>query len=268
MKKSKASIVFIVITILLDAIGIGIVIPILPDVIRRFGSDPSFVSTYFGYFISVYALMQFLASPLLGSLSDRFGRRPVLLVSLLGAGLDYILMAFAPSMIFLFIGRIISGLTGASMTVASSYIADISDDHNRTSNFGLIGASFGVGFIVGPALGGFVGSYGHQWPFLLASFLSLSNFVFGLFILPESLPIDKRRNVEIARMNPFKSIGKILFKFSMLKQIHLEERPHQSNGSILYIFTASKKLEMVLPKMLECKHKHVNQTIIDSFCTT
>ena len=187
--------------------------------------------------------MQFLASPLLGSLSDRFGRRPVLLVSLLGAGLDYILMAFAPSMIFLFIGRIISGLTGASMTVASSYIADISDDHNRTSNFGLIGASFGVGFIVGPALGGFVGSYGHQWPFLLASFLSLSNFVFGLFILPESLPIDKRRNVEIARMNPFKSIGKILFKSPMIVLVWmylLTNLAGQSHPSIWTLYTQYK----------------------------
>jgi DHA1 family tetracycline resistance protein-like MFS transporter len=216
MKKSQASIIFIVITILLDAIGIGIIIPILPDVIRRFGTDSDFVSTYFGYFISVYALMQFLASPLLGSLSDRFGRRPVLLVSLLGAGLDYILMAFAGSMPLLFIGRVISGLTGASMTVASSYMADISNDTNRTANFGLIGASFGVGFIVGPVLGGFVGSFGHQYPFLLASVLSLSNFFFGLFVLPESLPENKRRKVDLHRMNPFKSLGKILFKSPMV----------------------------------------------------
>ncbi|MGZ3790093.1 MAG: TCR/Tet family MFS transporter [Bacteriovorax sp.] len=243
MKKSEASILFIVVTILLDAIGIGIVIPILPDVIRRFGNDPSFVSTYFGLFISAYALMQFLASPLLGALSDRFGRRSVLLVSLLGASLDYILMAFAPNMFFLFIGRIISGLTGASMTVATSYIADISADHNRTANFGLIGASFGVGFIIGPALGGFVGSYGTSYPFLLASLLSLFNFVFGLFILPESLPLEKRRKVEISRMNPFKSIGKILFKTPMIIFIWmylLINLGGQSHPSIWTLYTQYK----------------------------
>jgi DHA1 family tetracycline resistance protein-like MFS transporter len=243
MKKLEASLVFVVITILLDAIGIGIVIPILPDVIRRFGHDPSFVSTYFGYFISVYALMQFLASPLLGSLSDRYGRRPVLLVSLLGAGLDYILMAFAPSMFFLFIGRIISGLTGASMTVASSYIADISTDHNRTANFGLIGASFGVGFIIGPVLGGFAGSFSPHYPFLLASLLSLGNFFFGLFILPESLPENKRRKVELARMNPFKSIGKILFKSPLVIFIWmylLINLGGQSHPSIWTLYTQYK----------------------------
>lgn len=243
MKKLEASLVFVVITILLDAIGIGIVIPILPDVIRRFGHNPAFVTTYFGLFISIYALMQFLASPLLGTLSDRFGRRPVLLVSLLGAGLDYILMGFAPSMLILFIGRVISGLTGASMTVASSYIADISTDTNRTANFGLIGASFGVGFIVGPVLGGFVGSFGPQYPFLLASFLTLGNFFFGLFILPESLPESKRRKVEFARMNPFKSIGKILFKSPLMIFIWmylLINLGGQSHPSIWTLYTQYK----------------------------
>ena len=175
---------FIFITILLDAIGIGIVIPILPEVIRRFGNNEIFVNTYFGYFISVYAFMLFIASPFLGYLSDRFGRRPVLLVALCGAGFDYLLMAFAPNLLILFIGRIFSGLSGASMSVAASYIADVSNDSNRTSNFGMIGAAFGVGFVVGPALGGLVGSFGHNWPFILAAGLSLTNFIFGYFVLP------------------------------------------------------------------------------------
>jgi DHA1 family tetracycline resistance protein-like MFS transporter len=217
MSKSQARMTFIFVTILLDAIGIGIVVPILPEVIRRFGTNEAFVSTFYGYFISVYSFMLFFASPFLGSLSDRFGRRPVLLIALCGTALDYILMAFAPNMIILFIGRIISGLTGASMTVASSYIADVSTDENRTSNFGMIGAAFGVGFVVGPALGGLVGSFGHQWPFILAATLSLINFIFGIFVLPESLPKSKRKkNFELTQMNPIKSVIKVLFNSPLI----------------------------------------------------
>ncbi|WP_413582579.1 TCR/Tet family MFS transporter [Bdellovibrio sp. HCB288] len=214
-KSSSASVRFIFATIFLDALGIGVLIPVFPDVIRRFGHDPSFVNHYFGYFISVYALMQFLASPVLGSLSDRFGRRPVLLVSLLGAGLDYLLMAFAPTLGILFAGRIISGLTGASMTVASSYMADISDDTNRSANFGMIGAAFGLGFIVGPALGGMLGHYGYQAPFIAAAAFNLLNFAFGYFILPESLDEAHRRKIEWGRLNPFQSLFKVLFKPGM-----------------------------------------------------
>lgn len=210
MNRKTASIQFIFATILLDALGIGIIIPILPDVIRRFGTDPDFVNHYYGYFISVYALMQFMASPILGTLADRFGRRPVLLVSLCGAGLDYILMAFAPQLWILFVGRVISGLTGASMTVASSYMADLSDDSNRAANFGMIGAAWGIGFIVGPLVGGALGVYGHEAPFLAAAALSLANFVFGVFVLPESLPSEKRRHIEFSRMNPFASLMKVL----------------------------------------------------------
>lgn len=210
-KASKAaSVRFIFMTILLDALGIGLLIPVFPEVIRRFGHNPEFVNHYFGYFISVYALMQFLASPVLGAISDRFGRRPVLLVSLLGAGLDYILMAFAPTMGILFAGRIISGLTGASMTVASSYMADISDDSNRSANFGMIGAAFGLGFIIGPGLGGLLGHYGHQAPFIGAAVLNILNFAFGYFILPESLDEAHRRHVILGKLNPFRSLFKIL----------------------------------------------------------
>lgn len=205
-KNLEASRIFIFITVLLDAIGIGIIIPIMPEIIKRFGTDPQFVSTYFGYFISVYAFMQFVASPFLGALSDKYGRRPVLLFSLLGGGLDYLLMAFAPSLFILFIGRIIAGLTGANQTVASSYMADISDDSNRAKNFGLIGAAFGVGFVIGPALGGFVGSFGHHYPFIVAAVMTLINFLFGFFILPESLPENARRHMEISKINPINSI--------------------------------------------------------------
>lgn len=219
MTTRTASVQFIFATIFLDALGIGILIPVLPGLIRRFSSDPGFISQYFGYFISVYALMQFLASPILGALSDRFGRRPVLLVSLLGAFLDYLLMAFAPNLSILFLGRVIAGLTGASMTVATAYMADISDDGNRSANFGMIGAAFGFGFIVGPALGGFIGSQGDHYPFLAAAVLNLLNFIFGLLILPESLPANLRRKIEMHKLNPLKSLTKVLKPSSTLALI-------------------------------------------------
>lgn len=244
MKKSEARMTFIFITILLDAIGIGLIVPILPEVIRRFGTDEAFVSSYFGYFISIYSLMLFLASPFLGSLSDRFGRRPVLLVALFGSGIDYLLMAFSPSLLLLFIGRIISGLTGASLTVASSYIADISNDKNRTANFGLVGAAFGIGFVVGPALGGLVGSYGHHLPFIVAAILTLSNFVFGLFVLPESLIKEKRKDkIDFSQMNPFKSVFKVLFQSkgtTLIWAFFLTNLAGQSHPSIWALYTHYK----------------------------
>lgn len=210
MKPTRAGAQFIFITMFLDALGVGILIPVFPDVIRRFGTDPSFVSHMFGYFIAAYALMQFMASPVLGSLSDRYGRRPVLLLSLFCAGIDYLVMAFAPNLWILFLGRVISGLTGASMTVASSYMADISDDSNRSANFGLIGAAFGLGFIVGPALGGVLGGWGPTAPFLLAAAMNLLNFAFGWIVLPESLPAESRRQVDLKKLNPFKSVIRVL----------------------------------------------------------
>ncbi len=244
MKNSQARMTFIFITILLDAIGVGLVIPILPEVIRRFGADEAFVSTYFGYFISLYSLMLFIASPLLGSLSDRFGRRPVLLIALLGAGLDYLLMAFAPTLTILFIGRVISGLSGASITVASSYIADVSTDENRTKNFGLIGAAFGLGFVVGPAVGGLIGKYGHSWPFILAAIMSLTNFIFGLFVLPESLPKERRKTkIDRSQLNPLTSVITALFYSPaaiLVWAFFLTNLAGQSHPSIWALFTHYK----------------------------
>lgn len=208
--KSQAKVRFIFITILLDAIGLGLLIPVLPDVLRRFGTDPAFVSTNFGYFISLYALMQFVASPVLGSLSDRYGRRPILLVSLLAAGVDYLFMAFAPTLGLLYVGRFISGLTGASQTVASSYMADISTDKDRSANFGMIGAAFGVGFILGPLIGGLVSRWGFQAPFMAAAVLNVANFCYGLFVLPESLDLEHRREIHWKSLNPLRSVVKVL----------------------------------------------------------
>ena len=205
-----AAVRFIFVTILLDAIGLGVIIPVLPDVLRRFSSDPTYVSEHFGLFIGVYAFMQFIASPILGSLSDRHGRRSILLSSLLGAALDYLFMAFAPTLPLLFVGRVISGLTGASMTVASSYMADVSDDKNRSANFGMIGAGWGLGFIVGPLLGGLMSGLGPKAPFLAAACLNFCNFLYGLFVLPESLPAHRRRKVEARELNPLRTVARIL----------------------------------------------------------
>lgn len=208
MNKRQASLAFIFVTATLDMIGMGIVIPSLPHIMGRY-VEAQEVSSYYGYFISLFALMQFLASPLLGALSDRFGRRPILLNSLLIAGLDYILMAFAPSIGWLFFGRVISGLTAACFTVAMAYIADISTDENRSKNFGLIGAAFGLGFIIGPLLGGLLSKLGPQYPFLMAAALNLLNFAFGLFVLPESWPKEKRRKVEMKKLNPVATLAHI-----------------------------------------------------------
>ncbi len=209
-KNSTARVQFIFFTILLDAISVGLLIPVLPDVLKRFSLSGAEVSEYFGYFLGLFSLMQFVASPILGALSDRYGRRPVLLISLLGAGLDYLLMAFAPNLTILFLGRIISGLTGANLTVASSYMADISDDSNRSANFGLIGAAFGVGFIAGPLLGGVLSHLGPQAPFIGAAILNLLNFFFGVFVLPESLSLTNRRKSQLRHLNPFVSIFRVL----------------------------------------------------------
>lgn len=210
IQRQQKTIYFIFFTIVLDMIGIGLIIPVLPDVIRRFVTDPEAINHYFGYFVALYALMQFFASPVLGSFSDRFGRRPILLISLLGSSIDYIFMAYAPSLTLLFVGRMISGLTGASIAVANSYIADISDDKNRSANFGLIGAAFGIGFILGPLMGGLLGHFGAHVPFLAAAALNFINFLFGIFVLPESLKLENRRKIEIKKLNPFSSLAKIL----------------------------------------------------------
>lgn len=212
----NSAIVFIFITLLVDVIGIGIIIPVLPDLIQEVaGVSISEASVIGGILISAFSVMQFLFSPVLGNLSDQYGRRPILLISLFGFGLDYLLMAFAPSLGWLFLGRILAGIMGASFTTASAYIADVSTPEKRAQNFGLIGAAFGLGFIIGPALGGVLGGYGTRVPFYGAAALTLLNWLYGFFILPESLSADNRRKFEWSRANPIGSL-KHLQKFPVI----------------------------------------------------
>lgn len=205
--RSKASLGFIFTTVLIDVIGLGIIIPVVPSLIEKLiDGGISEASKYGGWLMFSYAIMQFFFAPVLGELSDRLGRRPVLLVALFGLGLDYIFHAYAPSIIWLFVGRIIAGICGASYTVANAYIADISTPDKKAQNFGLIGAAFGVGFIIGPVIGGIASKWGVQMPFMVAAALTFLNFTFGYFILPESLPKEKRRSFNIKRANPIGSL--------------------------------------------------------------
>ncbi|MFM8914322.1 MAG: TCR/Tet family MFS transporter, partial [Flammeovirgaceae bacterium] len=203
----RPAIGFIFVTLLIDTIGFGIIIPVMPNLISQLANVTiSDASKLGGYLLFAFAVMQFLFAPIMGGLSDQYGRRPVLLASLLGFGLDYVLLAFAPSYSWLFIGRIIAGALGASFTTASAYIADISTAENRAQNFGMVGAAFGLGFIIGPAIGGLLGSYGARVPFLFAASLSLINCLYGFFILPESLKAENRRAFEWKRANPVGSL--------------------------------------------------------------
>jgi len=206
-EKRPAALGFIFITLLLDVIGLGIIIPVLPSLISEMiDGDLSVASQYGGWLMFAYAGMQFLFAPVLGGLSDRFGRRPVLLASLFGFGIDYLVVAFAPNILWLFVGRIIAGITGASFTTASAYIADISTPEKRAQNFGIIGAAFGLGFIIGPVIGGVLGQFGPRVPFFAAAGLTLLNWLYGYFVLPESLPESKRRPFDIKRANPLGSL--------------------------------------------------------------
>jgi DHA1 family tetracycline resistance protein-like MFS transporter len=203
----KAAIGFIFITLLIDVTGLGIIIPVVPKLIEGLiNGNISEASKYAGWLGFSYAIMQFVFAPVIGNLSDQFGRRPVLLLSLLGFGIDYLFLAFAPTIGWLFLGRLIAGIFGASFTTASAYIADISTPENRAQNFGMIGAAFGIGFIIGPVVGGLLGQYGARIPFIAAAALSLLNALYGYFVLPESLPADHRRKFEWKRANPLGSL--------------------------------------------------------------
>ena len=208
MTPRKPALVFIFITLFLDVLGIGLVVPVLPKLVEQLaGGGVDRASYLFGWLVGLYALMQFLFAPVIGNLSDRFGRRPVILISLFGSGIDYFLLAWAPTLPWFFLGRILSGISGANFSAAAAYIADVSPPEKRAANFGLIGAAFGLGFIFGPALGGWLGEYGLRIPFIAAGILTLINWLYGFLILPESLKAENRRPFSLRRSNP---IGALL----------------------------------------------------------
>jgi len=203
LRVRQASVAVILITVFIDMVGIGIVFPIMPKLIQSMlGGDVAGASAFYGVLVGLYYLMNFLASPALGGLADAIGRRPVILASLAALGVDYVILALAPNLWWLAVGRIVSGVLGATYTAASAYMADISPPEKRAQNFGLIGAAFGVGFIAGPVIGGLLGEIGPRLPFVAAACLSLANCLFGIFVLPESLKPEHRRPFRLSDANP------------------------------------------------------------------
>lgn len=203
MRARRSSVIFVLITLFIDVLGMGLVIPIVPKLVERLmGGAVAEASFVYGLLISLYALMQFVSAPVLGALSDRFGRRPVILLALLGLGCDYVLLSLAPDIWWLVAGRAIAGVCGASYTAAGAYLADVSPPEQRAANFGLIGVAFGLGFIAGPALGGLLGAGDLRLPFIVAAGLSFANLLFGFVVLPESLAPEHRRPIVLAQTNP------------------------------------------------------------------
>ena len=244
MAQSRAAAInFIFITLLIDVMGWGLIIPVMPELISQLKNIPiNEASPYGAWLLSVYAITQFLFAPVIGNLSDKYGRRPVLLCSLIGFGIDYLFLALAPSYGWLFLGRIIAGITGASFTTASAYIADISTAETRAKNFGMIGAAFGLGFIIGPALGGLLAGWGIRAPFYAAAVLCLLNTLYGYFVLPESLSKEHRREFHWKRANPFGSLllfkrypvlGKLAFSFFL---IYMAAQSVQGNWNFFTIY--------------------------------
>lgn len=237
----RAAFAFIFVTVMLDMMALGVMIPVLPKLVIEFErGDTASAAVMFGLFGTVWAAMQFLFMPLVGNLSDRFGRRPVILLSNLGLGLDYLLMAVAPSLAWLFVGRAISGIVSASFSTAGAYIADITPPERRAARFGMLGAAFGVGFIIGPAFGGLLGGIDLRLPFWVAAGLSLLNAAYGLFILPESLPPERRATFSWRKANPFGAL-KFLHSHSTLLALaaaaFLSRLAHDSLSStyVLYV---------------------------------
>ncbi|MBI3504303.1 MAG: TCR/Tet family MFS transporter [Proteobacteria bacterium] len=237
-----AAIVFIFVTVVLDVLAMGIIIPVLPALVREFlGGDTAKAAEVFGVFGTTWAAMQFVCAPIIGVLSDMFGRRKVILLSNFGLGLDYIVMAVAPTLPWLFLGRVVSGITGASWTTAGAYIADVSPPEKRAQGFGILGAAFGLGFVLGPALGGVLGSIDIRLPFWAAAALTLVNAMYGVFVLPESLPPEKRRPFEWRRANPLGSL-KLLRSHHELWGLagvnFLYNLAHQSLQSVFVLYGA------------------------------
>ncbi len=242
--KARLPFVFIIITLMLNSIGIGLIIPVMPGLIRDLtGGTISDASLWGGLLATTYAVMQFIFSPMMGNLSDRFGRRPVLLVSLLAMGLDYIVLSVAGTIWLLFIGRLVAGITGATFATASAYVADITPKEKRAANFGIVGAAFGIGFVFGPAFGGLLGEYGARAPFIAAAAVSLLNVAFGYFVLPETVTDKNRRKFEWKRANPLGAISAIRRIPHMTQLVFLFlvfTISHQSYQAVWSYFTIEK----------------------------
>lgn len=250
-KQKKAAIGFIFLTLVIDITGWGIIIPVVPKLIQELtGGDLSDASKIGGWLLFTYAFTQFLLSPLIGNLSDKYGRRPIILFSLLGFSIDYLFIAFAPTLIWLFVARFISGITGASITTATAYIADISTPENRAKNFGMIGAAFGIGFIIGPVIGGLLGHFGPRVPFYAAAVLCFINFLYGYFVLPESLEKENRREMDWSKVNPIRAIinlkkyPKIFGLFISIILVYIGSHAVHSNWSYftMYQFHWTEKM--------------------------
>lgn len=201
---------FILVTLFIDILGIGIVIPVLPELVKELvGSETQIAGIYVGVIGASYSLMQFLFAPIMGALSDRFGRRPIILASLFGLGIDFLIQGMAPTIAWLFLGRVMAGIMGGSFTTANAYIADVSTPETRARNFGMMGVMFGLGFMFGPAMGGLLGHVNLRLPFFVSAGLALVNCVYGYFVLPESLPPEKRGSFSLAKANPFRTIAQL-----------------------------------------------------------
>jgi DHA1 family tetracycline resistance protein-like MFS transporter len=240
-KHGRAAFAFIFVTVLLDMLALGVIVPVLPKLIIRFEhGDMAMAATQTGVFAFVWAAMQFVFAPVMGALSDRFGRRPVVLLSNFGLGCDYILMAVAPTLSWLFLGRVISGITSASFPTANAYIADVTPEDQRAAKFGMLGAAFGLGFIIGPALGGMLGGMGLRYPFWAAAGLSLANALYGFFILPESLPRQRRAAFNLRKANPLGAL-KLLSShpelFGLATAMFLYYNAHEALPSMFVIYT-------------------------------
>ena len=228
--KKQAALGFIFITLLIDVTGFGIIIPVMPKLITELqGGGMSEAARIGGLLMFAFSFMQFFFAPILGNLSDQYGRRPILLAALFGFTIDYLILAFAPTIGWLFLGRILAGITGASFTTASAYIADISPPEKRAQNFGMIGVAFGLGFIIGPVIGGTLGHFGSRWPFFASAAITFLNFLYGYFILPESLKKENRRPFEWKRANPWGSLV-VLRRFPVISGLV---------GSFFFIYVAA-----------------------------
>jgi DHA1 family tetracycline resistance protein-like MFS transporter len=242
---SRFALAFIFITMLVDTIGLGIIIPVTPKIIAQLtGEGLSNAARWGGWLMFVFAAMQFLCAPIFGNLSDRFGRRPVLILSLVALGIDYLITGLAPTIAWLFAGRILSGMAGATYPTVNAYIADVSPPEKRAANFGLTGAAFGVGFIIGPAIGGIVGdAYGARMPFFVSAAIAIANAMFGAFVLKESLPPERRRPFELWRANPvgaLQALGRFPTMFGLIGVGVLLQLAHDSLPATWTYYTMLK----------------------------